>query len=97
MPCKHMACIISKLHKNPFIYFDKIYKTENFKRMIQKMGELTILDLDKIVRKIQELDCNSPPYPPDQKNLSKKWKDRKVNFKKKGRKRSKRAGKGPGE
>ena len=33
----------------------------------------------------------------DPTNLSKKWKDKKVNFKKKGRKRSKRLGKGPGE
>ena len=80
MPCKHMACIILKLNKTPFQYFDKIYTTENFKKMVQKMGELKVLDLDIIIKKIQELDSNSPPYPPDPTNLSQKWKDKKVNF-----------------
>ena len=45
MPCKHMACIILKLNKTPFQYFDKIYTTENFKKMVQIKDKTNLKEL----------------------------------------------------
>ena len=92
-PCKHMYFIIKKFNLDPFRYFHEKWTMDNYKAMVEKMKPLVTLDLDLIVS-IQELDPNIGPQPP---TIANKWKDDKIKYKKRGRHKSKRHGKGPGE